>query len=164
MDIRIGYGFDVHQFAVDRKLILAGIEIPHEKGLLGHSDADVLLHSVIDAILGALSWGDIGSWFPDTEEAYRNAKSTELFDWVWDKAIEANWQLVNCDISLVVEKPRMFPHIAKMKTSLAGLFKVDESQVSIKATTMEKMGFIGREEGMSASAVVLLRKSDEREL
>ena len=129
--------------------------------MLGHSDADVLLHAVIDAILGALSWGDIGSWFPDTEEAYRNAKSTELFDWVWDKALEANWNLGNCDITLVVEKPRMFPHIAKMKTSLAELFKVDESQVSIKATTMEKMGFIGREEGMSASAVVLLRKSEE---
>ena len=161
MDFRIGYGFDVHQFAVDRKLILAGIEIPHEKGLLGHSDADVLLHAVIDAILGALSWGDIGSWFPDTEEAYRNAKSTELFDWVWDKALEANWNLGNCDITLVVEKPRMFPHIAKMRTSLAELFKVDESQVSIKATTMEKMGFVGREEGMSASAVVLLRKSEE---
>ena len=162
MDFRIGYGFDVHQFAENRKLILAGLEIPHEKGLLGHSDADVLLHAVIDAILGALSWGDIGSWFPDTEEAYRNAKSTELFDWVWDKAKEANWTLVNCDITLVLEKPRMFPHIANMKTALAELFSAEESRVSIKATTSEKMGFVGREEGMSATAVILLNKVEPK--
>lgn len=160
-EMRIGHGFDVHQFVVGRPLILAGIKIDHFKGLLGHSDADVLLHAVIDSILGALCWGDIGSWFPDTDEAYRNAKSTELFAWVWEKAIEARWELVNCDITLVTEKPRMFPHIEKMRMSLGTLFSCEPDQVSIKATTMEKMGFVGREEGMSATAVILLKREPE---
>ena len=158
MEIRIGHGFDVHQFVEGRPLILGGIKIDHDKGLLGHSDADVVLHAVMDSILGALAWGDIGSWFPNTDEAYRNAKSTELFAWVWDKAIEHGWKLGNCDVTIVCEKPRIFPHVDKMRNSLANLFSADLSQISIKATTMEEMGFVGRGEGMTAEAVILLKK------
>ena len=156
--MRIGFGFDVHAFGEDRKLFLGGIEIPHPRGLLGHSDADVLLHAVIDAVLGALSWGDIGSWFPDNDEQWKDASSKMLLENVWRKVVEEGWRLVNLDSVVVCESPRLRPYVESICTSLASGFGVDCSQVSVKGTTSEKLGFTGRGEGIAAQAVVLLTK------
>jgi len=158
MSIRIGIGFDVHAFVEGRPLILGGVEIPFEKGLAGHSDADVLLHAVTDAVLGALAWGDIGSWFPDTDARYRDADSKELFSLVWSKVLDQGWVLGNCDAVVVAENPKLSPHIESLQASLAALFQSETGQVSVKATTSERLGFCGREEGMAAQAVVLLTK------
>ncbi len=156
MDLRIGSGIDIHAFIENRPLILCGVKLDHYRGLAGHSDADVAIHALIDAILGALAWGDIGSWFPDTDPQYKGANSVELFKQVWLKVTEKGWRLSNCDLTLLLEKPKLRPHIDSMRESLAGLLKADLDQVSIKATTGEKMGFIGREEGVLAQAVVIL--------
>lgn len=160
LNIRIGQGFDVHAFAAGRRLILGTVDIPYPLGLAGHSDADVLLHSVIDAILGALSWGDIGRWFPDNDESYRGIASSVLFERVWTKCLAERWQLVNCDVTVMAQEPKLSPHIERIRAATANLFGVDLSQISIKATTTEKLGFVGRKEGIAVSSVVLLSKND----
>lgn len=158
MDIRIGQGIDVHQFAEGRRCVLGGVEIPHVKGLLGHSDADVLTHALMDAILGATGGRDIGTLFPDTDAAYKDADSLVLLKKVWEVAARDGWQLVNADVTLLAEAPKVKPHVMKMRELLSAVLGCSAEQVTIKATTMEKMGFVGREEGIMASAVVLLRR------
>lgn len=156
--IRIGQGFDVHQFAENRPLIIGGVEISYEKGLLGHSDADVLLHAISDAILGALALGDIGKHFPDTDPKYKGADSAELLSVVWEMVKEKGYRLGNLDATIIAQKPKMAPHIPRMVERIADLLEADPEQINIKATTTEKLGFIGREEGIAAMAVVLLVK------
>lgn len=157
--IRIGQGFDIHQLQKGRKMIIGGVEIPYEKGLLGHSDADVLLHAITDACLGALALGDIGKHFPDTDEAYKNADSRELLKKVWELIKQKGYRLGNIDCTVIAQKPKMAPHILKVRETIAALLEADVSQINVKATTGEKLGFIGREEGIAAQAVVLLQKS-----
>lgn len=155
---RIGQGFDVHQFAENRPLIIGGIEIPYEKGLIGHSDADVLLHTVTDACLGAISEGDIGRHFPDTDPEFEGADSSKLLEHVWNIVKERGYELVNADCTIMAQKPKMAPYINQMKERLATLLETAQENINIKATTTEKLGFVGREEGIAAQAVVLLRK------
>lgn len=155
--MRIGIGVDVHPFQnVPGHLRLGGISVPFEKTLAGHSDADVVLHAVIDAVLGALAEGDIGGHFPDHDPTYRGADSGDLCRRVWGIARERGYRLGNVDVVILAERPRIAPHVPAMRGRLAELLEADISQVSIKATTTEKMGFIGREEGLGAQAVVLL--------
>lgn len=154
--MRIGQGFDVHQFVENRKLMIGGVEIPYEKGLLGHSDADVLLHAITDAILGALGEGDIGKHFPDHDPAYEGADSLTLLQQIWSIAVGRGHRLANLDAIIIAERPKMAPYIDEMKSIIANALKCDVTQVNIKATTTEKLGFIGREEGIAAQAVVLL--------
>lgn len=155
---RIGQGFDVHQLAAGRKLIVGGVEIPFAKGLLGHSDADILLHAITDALLGAAGLGDIGHLFPDTDPAFKNADSMELLRQANKKVMATGFTINNIDCTILAEQPKMKPHLEKMKDNVAAACKITAEQVNIKATTMEKMGFIGREEGMGAMAVALLEK------
>lgn len=157
-DIRVGYGYDVHQFAENRALILGGINIPHHVGLLGHSDADVLLHAITDALLGALSLGDIGTHFPDTDPAWKGADSAELLRASYKLVTEKGYKLSNLDATLVAEAPKLKPHIPSMSQRIAAILEVDVDRVSLKATTSEKMGFVGRSEGMAAMATVLVMK------
>lgn len=161
MMYRIGQGFDVHQFAEGRPLIIGGINIPYEKGLLGHSDADVLLHAIADACLGAIGEGDIGKHFPDTDEAYKDVDSALLLQHVWKLVRQHGYTLVNVDCTIIAQKPKMAPHIPNMQKRIAELLEGDISQVNVKATTTEKLGFTGREEGIAAQAVVLLQKINE---
>ncbi len=158
---RIGHGYDVHAFSKGRKFMLGGVEISHHSGPLGHSDADVLLHAIIDALLGALSWGDIGSWFPNTDPSYKNISSSVLFERVWKKVRQEGYTLVNCDTVVLLEKPKLRPYIDSICATLAELFSCSREQISVKATTTERLGFIGREEGISASAVVMLARGDD---
>lgn len=155
---RIGQGFDVHEFEEGRPLIIGGITIPHEKGLKGHSDADVLLHAVTDAILGAIGGGDIGKHFPDTDPAFKDADSAVLLQKVWEFVKKEQFQLGNVDCTIIAQKPKMAPYIDEMKQRIAELLDGDEAQVNVKATTTEQLGFTGREEGIAAMAVVLLSK------
>jgi len=155
-NIRIGYGYDVHAFAKDRKLILGGVEIPSEKGLLGHSDADVLLHAISDALLGTLALGDIGKHFPDTDPKYKNADSMKLLDEVYTKIKEKGYVLGNIDSVIALQKPKVAPYIEEMRRKIADTLSVNINQVSVKATTTEKLGFVGREEGVEATAMVLI--------
>lgn len=161
MMYRIGQGFDVHQFAEGRPLIIGGIHIPYEKGLLGHSDADVLLHAIADACLGAIGEGDIGKHFPDTDEAYKDADSALLLQRVWNLVQQHGYTLVNVDCTIIAQKPKMAPYIPNMQKRIAELLEGNVSQVNVKATTTEKLGFTGREEGIAAQAVVLLQKNNE---
>jgi 2-C-methyl-D-erythritol 2,4-cyclodiphosphate synthase len=156
---RTGFGFDVHAFAKDRKLILGGIEIPNDRGLLGHSDADVILHAICDAMLGALSLGDIGTHFPDTQVKYKNADSGKLLKTVNNMISEKGYLLGNLDVMLAMEKPKIALYIPGMKKKISSILNCNEDQVSIKASTTESLGFIGREEGVTAFASVLLIKS-----
>lgn len=157
--LRIGQGFDVHQFAEGRPLIIGGIEIPYEKGLAGHSDADVLLHSITDACLGAVGEGDIGRHFPDTDPAYKDADSAKLLQYVWQNVIKKKgYELVNADCTIMAQKPKMSPYIEKMRERIAKLLECSPGRINVKATTTEKLGFVGREEGIAALAVVLLKK------
>ncbi|MED4923682.1 2-C-methyl-D-erythritol 2,4-cyclodiphosphate synthase [Anoxybacillus geothermalis] len=156
---RIGQGFDVHQLVEGRPLIIGGVHIPHEKGLLGHSDADVLLHAVADACLGAIGAGDIGRHFPDTDPRYKDADSTELLAHVWALVRKEGYALVNADCTIIAQKPKMAPYIEEMKAVIARLLEAERTQVNVKATTTEKLGFTGRGEGIAAQAVVLLQKS-----
>ena len=156
--IRIGQGFDIHRFAPGRRLVLGGIEIPGADGLLGHSDADVLLHAVADAVLGALALGDIGHWFPDNDQAFKDADSRKLLLAVLQDPRVSGWRLGNLDITMLAEKPKIAPHVPAIRHSLATLFKADLAQISVKATTLEKLGALGRAEGMAAMAVILLEK------
>jgi 2-C-methyl-D-erythritol 2,4-cyclodiphosphate synthase len=156
---RIGQGFDVHQLVPDRPLILGGAEIEHHLGLKGHSDADVLIHAICDAVLGAFALGDLGKWFPDNDPKYKNIDSTLLLKEILQSDELSDWQLVNLDTTIVAQQPKLAPHVDNMRQNLASLFQSDISQVSVKATTSEKLGFTGREEGISAQAIVLFSKS-----
>ena len=158
---RIGQGFDVHQLVEGRPLIIGGVHIPHEKGLLGHSDADVLLHAVADACLGAIGAGDIGRHFPDDDPRYKDADSTELLAHVWTLVRKEGYALVNADCTIIAQKPKMAPYIEEMKAVIARLLEAERTQVNVKATTTEKLGFTGRGEGIAAQADVLLKKSGE---
>lgn len=158
---RIGHGFDVHAFEEGRPLIIGGIEIPHDRGLKGHSDADVLLHTMADSILGALALGDIGKFFPDTDAAFKDMDSKVLLAEVVDMLGQKGYRLGNIDAVIMAEKPKFRPHIDEMRKVCASILKTDLSNVNIKATTTEKLGFTGRGEGISAEAVVLLEKMEE---
>ena len=153
---RTGIGFDVHALAEDKLLIIGGVQIPHQKGLLGHSDADVLVHAVMDAFLGALALGDIGQHFPDTDAEFKGANSLGLLSHVKRLAEEMGFVCTNLDSIIMAEKPKMATHLMEMKTNLASALKIKTEQVSIKATTTERLGLIGREEGIAAQAIVLL--------
>lgn len=157
---RIGQGFDVHQFAEGRPLIIGGITIPYEKGLLGHSDADVLLHTVADAVLGAIGAGDIGKHFPDTDPAFKDADSAKLLEHVWNLVKTEGYSLVNADCTIIAQSPKMAPYIEDMRARIAGLLEANVGQVNVKATTTEKLGFTGRSEGIAAQAVVLLARKE----
>ncbi len=159
--IRIGHGFDVHAFADDRPLIIGGLNIPHDRGLAGHSDADVLLHTVADAILGALALGDIGKFFPDTDDKYKDMDSKVLLAEVVEKMHDENYEIGNIDAVIMAEVPKFRPHIDDMRESVASILKTSVSNVNIKATTTEKLGFVGRKEGITSEAVVLLTKMEE---
>jgi 2-C-methyl-D-erythritol 2,4-cyclodiphosphate synthase len=161
MDIRIGFGYDVHRFVSNRKLVLGGIEIPHNKGLLGHSDADALLHAIIDALLGALALGDIGSHFPDTDAKWQGADSAELLKAAYAMVRECGYQLNNLDSTVIAERPKLKPHIPAMRERIANLLNCQVGQISIKATTNEKMDSFGREEGLAAMATALLSKVND---
>ena len=157
---RTGIGFDVHGFAAERSLIIGGVKIPHPKGLLGHSDADVLVHAVMDAILGALALGDIGQHFPDTDAKYQGADSLELLSHVQLLAEEKGFVCANLDSIIMAEKPKMSPHLLEMRKNIAAVLKLKIDQVSIKATTTERLGLIGREEGIAAQAIVLFQSTN----
>lgn len=158
MDIRVGHGYDVHRLVENRKLIIGGVEIPWELGLLGHSDADVLLHAISDAILGAAALGDIGRHFPDTDEKYKGADSLMLLKEVCAKAAEKGYRVSNIDATVIAQKPKMKDYIPKMCENVAKVCGIDADRVNIKATTEEKLGFTGRQEGISAHSVCLLIK------
>ncbi|MCA0993649.1 2-C-methyl-D-erythritol 2,4-cyclodiphosphate synthase [Pseudalkalibacillus hwajinpoensis] len=157
--MRVGHGFDVHKLVEGRPCIIGGVTIPFEKGLLGHSDADVLLHSVADACLGAIGEGDIGKHFPDTDEAFKDADSKELLRHVYGIVKEKGFVLGNVDGTIIAQLPKMAPHISAMREVIAELLEADISQVNVKATTSEKLGFTGRGEGIAAEVVVLLQKA-----
>jgi len=155
--MRIGMGYDAHRLVENRDLILGGVKIPHTLGLLGHSDADVLLHAVSDALLGAAALGDIGKHFPDTDERYKGADSLKLLGEVLKKINEAGFTVGNVDATIVAQKPKLAPYIETMRENIAKVLKTDVNSVSVKATTEEKMGFTGSEEGISAYAVALIK-------
>jgi 2-C-methyl-D-erythritol 2,4-cyclodiphosphate synthase len=160
--MRIGIGYDVHQMQEGRELILGGVSIPCNKGLLGHSDADVLVHAIIDALLGALAMGDIGVLFPDSDNRYKGVSSIELLDQVFERIMQKGWSVGNIDAVIMAEKPKLRPFISEMSERIAHCLRVETAQISIKATTTEKLGFIGREEGIASQAVALLVKHDTR--
>lgn len=156
--IRIGHGYDVHAFSENRKCIIGGVDIPCEKGLLGHSDADVLLHAISDSLLGAAALGDIGKHFPDTDPKYKGANSLELLKCVYSLLKERGFCVVNVDSTVIAQVPKLSPYIDKMRENIAVALETAVSNVSVKATTEEKLGFTGREEGISAHAVCLIQK------
>lgn len=156
--MRIGHGFDVHRLVPERSLVLGGVEIPYELGLLGHSDADVLLHAVCDAILGALGLGDIGRYFPDTDPTYRGIDSLILLGHVIGLASNRDYEVCNLDVTVVAQRPKLAPYVADMVANLARTCRVTADRVNIKATTTEELGYTGRGEGISAHAVVLMSK------
>jgi 2-C-methyl-D-erythritol 2,4-cyclodiphosphate synthase len=157
VSFRIGHGYDVHRLVSGRPLILGGVEIEHKMGLLGHSDADVLLHAVMDAILGALALGDIGKHFPDSSAEFKDISSLKLLESVKKLMDDKNAEIVNIDSTLVLQKPRVAPYIEKMRENVASILGITADVVNVKATTEERLGFTGREEGASAHAVVLLK-------
>lgn len=156
MNLRIGNGYDIHKLVSDRPLILGGISIPHELGLLGHSDADVLTHAIMDAMLGALSLGDIGHYFPPSDPKWKGADSLELLAQVNQLVLEKGWQIGNLDSVIVAERPKLKPYIEKMRDRLSAVLNVEPDRIGVKATTNEKLGPVGREEGIAAYAVALL--------
>jgi 2-C-methyl-D-erythritol 2,4-cyclodiphosphate synthase len=157
--IRVGQGFDVHQLVEGRPCIIGGVTIPYERGLLGHSDADVLLHAISDAVLGALGLGDIGKHFPDTDPAFKDADSVKLLLHVWELAKERGYKLGNVDATIIAQRPKMAPYIPQMAEIIAGALEAEDvTQVNVKATTTEQLGFPGRGEGIAAQAVVCLVK------
>ena len=155
--MRIGFGYDVHRLVIDRPLILGGVNIPHTHGLLGHSDADVLLHAICDALLGAACLGDIGKHFPDTDEAYKGIDSTKLLQKTGEMIAE-KYTIANIDTTICAQEPKLAPYIEAMQQNISNILHLDASQVSIKATTTEKLGFVGNKEGISAYAVTLLQE------
>lgn len=161
MEMRIGHGYDVHRLKEGRALIIGGVNIPYKYGLDGHSDADVLLHAIMDSILGALSLGDIGKHFPDSDERYRGISSLALLSHVHRLAEERGAKIVNIDCTIIAQKPKLSPYIAQMKTAIAKTLFCDEGRINVKATTEEGLGFSGREEGVAAHAVCLLEKAEK---
>lgn len=157
--MRIGHGYDVHRLVEGRKLVLGGVEIPYEKGLDGHSDADVLVHAVMDALLGAAALGDIGKHFPDTDEAYRGIDSLLLLDHVSEAIAQKGYTISNIDVTVIAQRPKLSPYIPRMKERLTQRLRLEEDQLNIKATTEERLGFTGRGEGISCHAVCLLEKN-----
>ena len=157
---KIGIGFDVHALSEGCILKIGGVEIPHYKGLIGHSDADVLVHAIMDAILGAFAFGDIGQHFPDTSSKYKNANSLELLSYIYKLADEKGFTVSNLDCIVMAEKPKISTYILKMRENLAIALNTDIEIVSVKATTTEKLGIVGREEGIAAQAVILLKSSN----
>lgn len=155
---RIGQGFDVHQLVEGRPLIIGGITIPHDKGLLGHSDADVLLHTIADACLGAIAAGDIGKHFPDTDPSFKDADSAKLLTHVWELVKNQGYELGNIDCTIIAQKPKMRPYIDQMRERIAELLEASIDQVNVKATTTEQLGFTGRGEGIASQATVLITK------
>lgn len=158
MSFRIGSGVDFHQLVEKRDLWIGGVKIPHHKGALGHSDADVLLHAICDAMLGALCLGDIGVHFPDTDISFKNIDSKILLQKTFDLVSEKNYQVVNIDSTLCLQSPKIKPYVAAMQKTIASILRIQVTDISIKATTTENMGFVGREEGLMAYATVLLQK------
>jgi 2-C-methyl-D-erythritol 2,4-cyclodiphosphate synthase len=157
-DIRTGIGFDVHAFEEGRKLILGGIEIPFDKGLGGHSDADVILHALTDALLGALALGDIGIHFPNTDEKYKDADSSVFLEKAKNLVEDKGYIITNIDVALALEEPKISPHLSRMRENISGILELPDDRISIKATTSEKLGFVGRKEGAFAFAVATLVK------
>jgi 2-C-methyl-D-erythritol 2,4-cyclodiphosphate synthase len=160
-NLRIGSGYDVHQLSENRKLILGGVEIPFEKGLLGHSDADVLLHAIADALLGALALGDIGLHFPDSEKAYKDMDSKVLLSKVYELVLDYEYKLVNLDATIVMQRPKLRPYINKMRKNISAILDSAIENISVKATTSERLGFVGKEEGVESFATVLLKKDKQ---
>lgn len=158
--MRIGSGYDVHKLVKERKLILGGVEIPYEKGLLGHSDADVLLHAIMDALLGAAALGDIGTHFPDTNVVYKDADSLKLLSKVLYLISETGYCIINIDATIIAQKPKLAPYLSKMCENIAHILKIDRNQVNVKATTEEGLGFTGAGEGIAATAVCLIEKNE----
>lgn len=161
MSIRIGHGYDVHKFGGNGPIIIAGVEIPYEQGLIAHSDGDVVLHALCDALLGALALGDIGQHFPDTDPNFSGVDSRELLRHVYKLVQQQHYNLGNLDLTIVAQAPKMAPHIQLMRENIAKDLKADISQVNVKATTTEKLGFAGRKEGIAAYAVVLVTKQQD---
>ncbi|MFC6387321.1 2-C-methyl-D-erythritol 2,4-cyclodiphosphate synthase [Sporolactobacillus kofuensis] len=159
--MRIGHGFDVHQFAENRKLIIGGVTIPYDLGLVGHSDADVLLHAISDALLGAVAEGDIGKHFPDTDQTYKDADSKKLLEEVVAIVRSKGYEISNVDSVVIAQKPKLAPYISDMCQTIAAILQIDTGQVNVKATTTEKLGFTGRGEGVAAEAICLLEKVEE---
>lgn len=155
--MRIGYGYDTHTLVEGRPLIIGGVKIPFKKGLLGHSDADVLLHAITDAILGAVALGDIGQHFPDTNPAFKDADSRKLLIHCYDIVRQNGFEIGNIDATIVAEQPKLIPFIHQIRNTIAKDLNIELNQISVKATTSEKMGFVGREEGITATAVALLK-------
>ncbi len=154
--LKIGHGYDVHQLVTGRELIIGGVNISHETGLLGHSDADVLLHAITDAIIGALGMGDIGHAFPDTNPETEGIASTQILADIYQKMVEKGYEIGNIDATILAEAPKMAPHLQEMKQNIARILQTDITNINIKATTTEKLGFVGRREGMACEAVVLI--------
>ena len=155
---RIGHGYDAHRLKAGRRLILGGVDIPHSAGLDGHSDADVAVHALMDALLGALALGDIGMWFPPSDKKYKNADSIKLLSRIWNDEKFAAYKIGNCDITIIAERPKLSPFIRQMRENISKTLACEIEQVSIKATTTESLGFSGREEGIAAHSVVILKK------
>lgn len=162
--MRIGFGYDVHELVDNRALIIGGVEIPHDKGLLGHSDADVLIHAIMDSILGALAKGDIGKHFPDTDMKYKDISSIKLLRQVYKVMLDEGYEIGNIDATVAAQKPKLAPYIEDMRNIISSELKTDISNINIKATTTEKLGFVGREEGMSSYSVCLLNRIDNKDL
>jgi 2-C-methyl-D-erythritol 2,4-cyclodiphosphate synthase len=158
--IRIGHGYDAHALAGGRRLVIGGVDVPHPRGLAGHSDADVLLHAICDALLGSVAMGDIGAMFPDSDEAFRGADSRSLLKAVVGRLHDAGFSVVNVDATVIAQAPRLAPYVDSMRRNVAADCRVDVSRISIKATTTERMGFTGREEGIAAHAVALVESAD----
>ena len=156
--LRVGQGYDVHRLVEDRDLILCGVTIPHKLGLLGHSDADVAVHALMDAMLGAMALGDIGKHFPDTDERYRGISSMKLLEHVVALLKERNARVTNCDVTIVAQKPKLLPHIPLMRENLAAALQLPIDRINVKATTTEHLAFEGREEGISAQAICMVEQ------
>lgn len=159
--MRVGLGYDVHKLVEGRKLIIGGVDIPHEKGLLGHSDADVLIHAVMDSILGALALGDIGKHFPDTDEKYKGADSMKLLEFVYNLINERGYGIANIDCTIIAQSPKMAPHIQSMRENIAKALNTSIENINVKATTEEGLGFTGAKEGIAAQSICLLVKVDK---
>ena len=159
--MRVGLGYDVHKLVEGRKLIIGGVNVPHEKGLLGHSDADVLIHAVMDSILGALALGDIGKHFPDTDEKYNGSDSMKLLEFVYNLINEKGYGIGNIDCTIIVQSPKMAPHIQNMRENIAKALNTSIENINVKATTEEGLGFTGAKEGIAAQSICLLVKVDK---
>lgn len=156
--MRVGMGFDVHRFGTGDYVMLGGVKVPHDKGVIAHSDGDVLLHALCDALLGAAGLGDIGQHFPDTDSSYAGADSRELLKTVLSRVTQAGWRVENCDLCLISERPKLAPHRDAIRDTIAGLLSIQRDAVNLKATTTEKLGYTGRGEGLAAQAVALLER------